>query len=111
MSDRTPATPRNPQNRFSKVSLDSCLSKARYPDELREIANGDKADQDQAGGAPQEAEAGPERQAEAPRVDATGRRDSRAWVQDRLRACFDARPELSLATGRAQRGRMREDFH
>ncbi len=56
-------------------------------------------------------EAGPERHAEAPRMDAAGRRNSRAWVQDRLRACFDARPEPCLATGRAQRGRVREDFH
>jgi hypothetical protein len=46
MRDRTLATSRNPRKRLSKVSLDSYFSKAHNPDELREIANGDKADQD-----------------------------------------------------------------
>jgi len=62
--DRAPATPQNTQNSLSKVSLDSCLSKARYPNGLREIATGDKAKQDQARLAAKKAEAAPERQAE-----------------------------------------------
>src|SRR5208337_3910614 len=40
---QTPATPRNPRNRLSKVPLDSFLSKARYPDETREIGNGERS--------------------------------------------------------------------
>ena len=42
-------SPQNPRKRFSKLSLDCCLSKAHYPNGLREIADGDKADQNQAG--------------------------------------------------------------
>jgi DNA invertase Pin-like site-specific DNA recombinase len=40
--------------------------------------NHDKANQDQARPTPEEVESAPERQAEAPRTDPTGRRDSRA---------------------------------